>query len=239
MPWRTSLEDLVREAAAELTPLFGDALRTVVLYGSAARPGVRRARADVNLAVVADPLAFAHLQRVAQWWARWRRYRLAAPLLLSATELDRARDVFPLELLDIQAHHRTLAGAELFADVPIAAACVRAECEREARGKLVRLRELYLELAGSTRALRALMLDSRTTFLVVMRGLLHLRGAPWDPDGRAVVAAVERHYGCRLPALAAVEAAPPGTPVEQRFADYLADVETLVALADRAPGAAG
>ena len=87
--------------------------------------------------------------------------------------------MFPLELLDLRQRHRTLAGAELFAAVAVDRECVRAECEREAKGKLLRLRALYVELAGSTRELHALMLDSRKSFLHVMRGLLFLVGEPW------------------------------------------------------------
>lgn len=231
MPWRIDPERIVREAGGELKTALGDELRTLVVYGSAAGADFDRTRSDVNFAAVLDPLEFAHLERAAQWWARWHRRRVAAPLLLSASDLARSRDVFPLELLDIQARHRTLAGAELFAELAIAPECVRAACVREAAGKLVRLRELYLELAGSARYRRALMLDSRKTFLHVMRGLLHLRGEPWSERAAAVVTAFERHYSCHLPVLQALARPAPEAPIESRFRDYLREVETIAALA--------
>ena len=232
MPWRIDPERILPDAARELAELLGDALRTLVVYGSAAGPGFHARRSDVNLAAVLDPLEFTHLQRVAQWWAGWRRHRVAAPLLFSAADLERSRDVFPLEFLDLQARHRTLAGRELFDDLSVAPECERAECEREAKGKLLRLRALYLELAGSARDLRALMLDSRKTFLHVMRGLLYLGGQPWEGDGRSVVTAFERRYACRLPVLAMLARSATESPVEQRFGDYLAEIETLAEVAD-------
>jgi hypothetical protein len=234
MPWRTAPERTIPTAAEELAAAFGEALRALVLYGSAARDDFRADRSDVNLAVVAEPLTFAHLGRVAQWWARWRGHRFAPPLLLSTTDLERSRDVFPLELLDIQASHHLLAGSDVFIGLTLSLEAVRAECEREAKGKLVRLRELYLELAGSTRDLRALMLDSRKSFLVVMRGLLHLRGEPWVGAAAEVVGRFEHCYGCTLPALAALDRAQEDRPLEQHFAAYLADVEQLATIADRA-----
>jgi len=242
MPWRRDREQLIADAAGELAPLFGADLRTLVVYGSAvgsavgsgaARAGVHSAGSDVNLAVVAEPLTFAHLQRVAQWWARWRREGFAAPLLLSGGDLARSRDVFPLELLDIQARHRTLAGRELFADLTLAADAVRLECEREAKGKLVRLRELYLELAGSRRDLRALMRDARKSFLAVMRGLLFVAGEGWCEAEPAVVAAFERLHGRRFPMLAALATAGEDAPLEERFAEYIAEAEALAVIADR------
>ncbi len=234
MPWRMSPERVVTDAGAELAAVFGPALRTVVVYGSAAGGDFRADRSDVNFAAVAEPLTFAHVQKTAQWYARWRGHRVAAPLLLAPTDLDRSLDVFPLELLDIQARHRTVAGDELFAGMVPTPEAVRLECEREAKGKLVRLRALYLELAGSTREIRALMLDSRKTFVHVMRGLLYLRGGAWEPNESAVVAAFARQLQRPFPVLTALSDGSDGGAIEHRFADYLAEIEQLAAVADAA-----
>src|SRR4029079_9443141 len=166
---------------------------------SAEHQDFRPERSDVNFAAVAEPLTFAHLQRVAQWYARWRGERVAAPLLLAPADLTRSLDVFPLEMLDIQARHRTLAGDDLFTGIAVARNNVRLECEREAKGKLVRLRALYLELAGSTVEIRELMIDSRKSFLHVMRGLLYMRGIAWETREREVVPAFARAFGQAMP----------------------------------------
>jgi hypothetical protein len=119
MPRRIAPERIVSEAGAELADAFGTALRTVVVYGSVETSDFLPERSDVNLAAVAEPLTFAHLQRVAQWYARWRPQRVAAPLLLAPSDLTRSLDVFPLEMLDIQARHRTLAGDDLFNGIAV------------------------------------------------------------------------------------------------------------------------
>ncbi|MCC6847970.1 MAG: hypothetical protein IT294_05665 [Deltaproteobacteria bacterium] len=237
MPRRITPERIASEAGAELAEAFGSALRTVVLYGSAGHPDFRPERSDVNLAVVADPISFAHLQRVAQWYARWRSERVAAPLLLAASDLTRSLDVFPLEMLDIQARHRTLVGAETFRHLAITRAAVRLECEREAKGKLVRLRALYLELAGSILDLRELMIDSRKTFLHVMRGLLWARGLGWETRETAAVAAFTRTFACALPVLELLAGKRDPGAVESRFGEYVAEIEAIAALADAAPHA--
>jgi hypothetical protein len=234
MPRRITPERIVEEAGTELAAAFGPALRTVVLYGSSESPDFRPDRSDVNFAAVADPISFGHLQRVSQWYARWRPERVAAPLLLAPSDLSRSLDVFPLEMLDIQARHRTLAGDELFRDIQVQPANVRLECEREAKGKLVRLRALYLELAGSTVEIRELMLDSRKTFLHVMRGLLYLRGVGWESREAEVVPAFARQFGHDLPVFAALVGERDPGAIETRFAAYLGEIEKLAALADAA-----
>ena len=128
MPRRITPEQIVGSAGAELAEAFGSALRTVVVYGSAGHPDFRPGRSDVNFAVVAEPVTFAHLQRVAQWYARWRGERVAAPLLLAPADLLRSLDVFPLEMLDLQARHRTIAGVELFSGLVVARPNVRRSC---------------------------------------------------------------------------------------------------------------
>jgi len=243
MVWTTDPRSLVPEASSELAARCGDALRTLVLYGSAVGSAAGSEfdpdRSDVNLAVVLDPCEPLHLRGIAQWWARWRSMRLAAPLVLSATELERSPDVFPLEFLDLRTRHRTLAGAEMFADLVVEPEAVRAECEREAKGKLFRLRGLYVELSGAALDLHELMVDSRKTFLHVIRGLLYLHGEPWTTNGAAAVRAFERRYDCALPLLAALSDTPRGGPIDDRFGAYLAEVALLADIADReAPGRA-
>jgi hypothetical protein len=233
MPWRITPERIVTEAGAELATALGPELRTVVVYGSADGPDFRPERSDLNFAAVAEPVRFEHLQRIAQWYARWRSQRVAAPLLLAPSDLTRSLDVFPLEMLDIQARHRVLAGADLFTGLTVAPDAVRLECEREAKGKLVRLRALYLELAGSTVEIRELMLDSRKTFLHVMRGLLVVHGHRWEVAEADAVAAFTRVFERPLPVFTMLVTNRQPGAIENRFADYLAEIEVLGALADQ------
>ena len=78
MSRRIAPERVVSEAGAELAAAFGAALRTVVVYGSAETVDFLPERSDVNLAAVVEPLTFAYLQKVAQWYARWHPQRVAA-----------------------------------------------------------------------------------------------------------------------------------------------------------------
>jgi hypothetical protein len=235
MPWRITPERIVTEAGAELATALGAELRTVVVYGSADGADFRPERSDFNFAAVAAAVRFEHLQRVAQWYARWHPHRVSAPLLLTPPDLTRSLDVFPLEMLDIQARHRVLAGEDLFTGLVVAPDAVRLECEREAKGKLVRLRALYLEVAGSTVEVRELMLDSRKTFLHVMRGLLVLRGHRWEVREIDAVAAFTRLFEHPLPVFTTLVTHRQPGAIESRFAEYLAEIEWLAALADQ-PG---
>src|SRR5207244_12166216 len=92
--------------------------------------------------------------------ARWRPRGFAPPLVMDDEYLAQARDSFPMELEDIRARHRVLAGSDPFAALTIDRAALRTECEREARGKLLRLRTLYVEAASAPNHVERLMVDS-------------------------------------------------------------------------------
>src|SRR5207249_3062091 len=150
-------------------------------------------------------VTLAVLERLAPLVARWRERGFALPVLMDYEYLRGARDTFPMELDDIRRQHRLLAGADLFADLTLDPAALRRECEREARGKLLRLRALFLEAGRTPAAIEQLMVESVKSFIVVLRHLLRLRHA----DGGYSYAAALALLALALPAVAAEPRIPP------------------------------
>ena len=70
-------------------------------------------------------------------------------------ELRRALDAFPLELSEIIATRRVVAGHDLFADIVVPKQELRRACEVQARGHVLHLREGYIEAAGDRKNGRA------------------------------------------------------------------------------------
>jgi hypothetical protein len=227
-------------AASELLrSMFGTRLVGVVLYGSGAGPDHVSGASDMNLVVVLDEIQFEDLRRLHAEVQRWRRDRIATPLLIDRRFLRDGADVFPMELHDIRAQHRLLIGEDPFAALEISDENLRYQCEHEARGKLLRLRQLYLEIGGSRRDLRALMLDSLKTFLVVMRNLRRTVGAAAPARYREVLSSFAAEFGCAFPAMARLlevklgAAAWDDTAAEELFADYLGELQQLIDVIDR------
>ena len=71
---------------------------------------------------------------------------MAPPLLLDRRWIEDARDVFPIEFLELREHHVLLHGeTDPFADLPVNLDHLRLEVEQQLRGKLLHLWEAYLE----------------------------------------------------------------------------------------------
>lgn len=233
----TASERVLADSQAMFTP----DLISLVLYGSAAGENFVPGKSDLNFAIVVRQVGFAHLQALAEQLPHWHRLDVATPLLIDLTFLDRARDVFPMEILDIQAEHRVLYGADVFTALEVDLGHLRYQLEQEARGKLLRLRMQFAESGGTRARVEELMLASVQTFLVLMRSVLRVRREPTPPLSLQLLDRFENELEVPLPTVREVlEFKHAGRKwaraVNETFADYLADIERLVELIDRSTG---
>ena len=233
----TAVEAQIAAFTRDVQAALGDRLVSLVLYGSAVGDDWVTHRSDLNVAVVVPCVTLDVLEALVPVIARWRRKRLALPLVADREYLESARDAFPMELDDICRHHRVLAGADPFGGLVIERAALRRECEHEARGKLLRLRALFLDAAGRPAALEQLMVESLKSFLVVLRHLLRLRGAGEAHGYREVLAAGAGLLGPlpvmqRLLDRRAGDARLGAAALREEFGGYLAEVERIVAALD-------
>lgn len=220
-----------------LRQALGGALRSVVLYGSAARGGDHAPTSDLNLLVVAQDLAPASLEALGPCVTRWRARGHHAPRLFTPELIAESADVFPIEFLDIRASHVVLHGDDPFAGLEVRGAHLRLQCERELREKLMRLREAYVEAHGRDRDLRRLLRESYTSFLALFRGCLRLLGDEPPADNAAVVAAFCARAGLDARPFGEVEAlrqgdAGPGD-LKDVFSRYYRELTKAIRMVDR------
>lgn len=231
-------EKAIAQIAERVRQVFGAELVSLVLYGSAAGEDFAPGRSDLNFAIVLQHITFAQLKALHEHLPAWRKLGGATPLLLDRGFLERARDVFPGEFLDIKAQHRVLYGEEVFAGLSIDPRHLRYQSEHEARSKLLRLRALYAEVGAQGKRVEALMLDSVKTFLIIMRNVLRLRGVEGHPRYLDVLDHFERHLGISFPTMRHLLRVKLGLErdvgaLDDTFAAYLGEVERLVDLIDR------
>ena len=151
--------------ATDLKEVFGDRLRMIAGFGSGAH----------TCAIVAS-LTFDDLERCAAFGAKWKKLSLDTPLLLIEPELARALDAFPLELSEVIATRRLIAGADLFEHITVAKADLRRACEVQARGHVMHLREGYIEASGDRKAVARLVAAAIPPFRALVANAARLDG---------------------------------------------------------------
>ena len=232
---RAKVDDAVRQ----VVDACGTRLVGLALYGEAASAEYRAGRSPLALAALVGDVGADVLHDLRPVADRLRRRGVPTPLVIDSDYLEHARDVFPLELLELRDRHVGLAGdATALGRIVIDTASLRRQIEAELRGKVLHLWEGYLT-TRNRRRLRSLLVATVPYFLHILRGLLELRGANEKSAVARVADTVERELGVKLPVLSRLEkeyhaGRPlPLAEVDTLFDGYLAEARALVRVADR------
>lgn len=227
------------ELVSQLQKAYGDSLRTVVLYGSAASGEHIPKRSDYNVLVIVDALDVDALMRAGAVARAWGEGGNPPPMTLTTEEWRSSADVFPMEYADILDRHKVLYGTAPFDGVTVDRHDLRLQLEHQAMGKLLQLRQGVLASGGDRKRLLELMSVSVSTFMVIFRSVLRFHGEEIGSGYEAVAR--------RAAAVTGVEAEPFVTVVRHArgemkvqdqdiptvLAGYLAGAQQLVAHIDQ------
>lgn len=179
---------------ADIRAAYGGRVSSVILYGPAARGIVRRGDGGISFMVVMDDNSPSELSRCASLIAKWRKKGIAVPLFLTGDYIRKSLDSFPLEFMAMKRSYRVIDGEDALADLSFKPADVRAQCERELKGKLIHLRAEYLLARGDARNLTGLAERSLDAFGIVFAGALFLKQAEIPSDESSLLDAVCKAY---------------------------------------------
>ena len=232
------MEELLKGFIQDVQGLYEDDLMTILLFGSAAAAEHVPGRSDINVAVILRRLTPALLRKAAGHIRGWHRQGFATPLFFDPETLHASLDVFPIEFLDMQERHRTLVGPDLLAGLDIGRGNLRLQCEQELRGKLLKLRQSYVECTQAPGDLERVLRVAVSSIVVLARTLLRLGGG--DPGGgaAAVLERTQIRFGTSTASLRRAydlkrgNIRLGGAGLEELYRGVLEDVQGLVRVVD-------
>jgi len=178
----------------ELLALYPGQVRCAAVYGSAAGQNYVPKRSDINSVIILDEITFSHLDRALKVIARGTKQRIPAPLFLTKDHMASSLDVFPVEFLDIKENHVLIFGEDLFASLTISGNNLELFCEHEIKGKLIRVRQAYLERGLKGPMVEALLKESLHALVPVFRNLIRLKSGAVEMDKVRIVGDLARTY---------------------------------------------
>lgn len=164
-------------------------VKSVTLYGSAARDDYRPGKSDINLLVVLERIDVPILKSVLDPVARGRRHGIA-PFFITEADLCSSADVFPVTFLAMQESYRVLLGSDVLGEMKIAREHIRLRCEQEIKNVLLRLRRYYIMRGG--RKLTQMMSSMIGGFLETLRVVVSLTQKNLPSREEVVNVAAER-----------------------------------------------
>jgi hypothetical protein len=228
-------EEKLQSLVSRLRNAGGNNLTSVILYGSAAAGNFREGFSDLNVLCIVRDSSFSALQAfvsVLKWWSKQKQPQ---PLVMTRAELERSMDVFTIELLEIQWHHRVLFGDDVVQGLQIPMHFHRMQVEYELREKLVLFRQNAL-LVEREQQMRELLLRSFSSFLTLFRHALIAFGESVPVDNQQTVERLSRRVGFDPASIMDVMAMREGRKtgnIKETFAAYLSSIEKVATGVDR------
>jgi uncharacterized protein (UPF0335 family) len=116
------------------------------------------------------------LELLANLGKKYRKKRIAAPLIMTPEYIMKSLDVFPLEFLNIKLLHKTILGEDLFGNLAINHSNLRLQCERELKVRLIGLRQGYISCLGNSKMLMDMFIQSFSGYIPLFKGIILLLG---------------------------------------------------------------
>lgn len=184
--------DTIDEFVKRIREAGGANIESVILFGSAVAGDFHPELSNLNMFCVLRDTSFDSLRALtpaARWWDRQKQ---PPPLCMTRQELERSTDVFPIELLDMQQHHRVLFGQDVLEGLQIPMDLHRVQVEYELKEKLILLRQ-HLMMAGENESrLGEVLQRSVSSFATLFRHALIALGETPPAGKREAVKSLER-----------------------------------------------
>jgi len=158
-----------------------------ILYGSGTGNEFQPGKSDLNFLIILSDETIDHLDRAIETVSRWRKKKVATPLFMTKSYIESSLDSYPLEFLNIKKNYILVYGEDVLKDISLEAHHLRLQCEREIKGKLLLLREGFLETEGKQKRIKELINASITAFISIFSGLLYLKGIEIPPTRREII----------------------------------------------------
>ncbi len=126
----------------------------------------------VNLGVVFRQLSFRQLKESLYQIRAGIKKGIPAPLFLTLEHIKSSLDVFPLEFFQMQDNHILFYGEDLLSSIQINDEHLRLEVEEQIKGKLIHIRQAYLEMGLEKKGIDVLLKGSLNSLIPTFRGVL-------------------------------------------------------------------
>ena len=129
-------QEVFPEIVEDLKGIYGEALQSVILYGSGARGEYVAGKSDINFLVVLAEDAADDLEKILPMIPKWKKRAVATPLFMTKAFIGSSVDVYPVEFLNMKRHYQVVHGEDVLRDLVFErkrpAASVRAGVEGKA-----------------------------------------------------------------------------------------------------------
>lgn len=208
------------------------------LTGSVLTQGFDARRSRINVLVIVRELESGVLDPLAAAIPTSAKPPRFEPLFVTAPQMRRSLDVFPIEWTDILERRLLIEGEDVLAAVEVPRTYLRHQLEHEMRGKHLQLRQSYLAASHETEALRETLARLASGFHALFRTILRLRGETPPASTERVIERISDLFGLDARALLGAwmvryaERKYAADELRAIYRSFLHEIERLIAAVD-------
>jgi predicted nucleotidyltransferase len=180
-------QKVLKPYVKKLLEIYESDVLSIFAYGSVTSMDYEPRTSDINIAVVMKDLPVHKLKRSLGLVRSGRRKGITAPLFLTPEYVRMSLDAFPIEFMNMKDTRLVLLGGDVLADITVNEEDLRKECEYYLKGKLIALRQAYLERALNLRSLEGLLKAALKSLIPVFRNMLRIKTKMSPPVYKAEI----------------------------------------------------
>ena len=232
-------DEIFTEFCGDMRTAFGKDLVSIILFGSGARGEYIPKKSDINFLVVVKDNSPSELIAYRKCSSKWEKRNVTTPLFLTEEYIRSSLDTFPIEFLEMKTAYTVIHGDDLLAQVHFEKSDLRRQAERELKGKLLHLRQEFLESRGKIDTLTVLISTSIAAFAPVFRALLYISGEEHKVKRADLLRQVCEKYELdvdlfhKLLRISRGEVKIPASEMNDLFDLYVEEMDKLATMVDR------
>ena len=234
-----SPDEIFQQFTSDYKNIFGDELISIILFGSAARGEYIPKRSDLNFLITLSDSGIQQLKRAFSLIPKWRKKKVSTPLFLTKQYIQTALDSYPIEFLSMKQYHQVVFGEDVLSSIEIQPEHLRLQCERELRGKLIHLRQEYLNTGGKSRRIKSLLRFSLPAFISIFSALLYIKQADSPKSKKEIFESTAEIFGLdkavfdKVLKLQANKSKFTKEEITQSLEQYINQIEKLTTIVDQ------
>lgn len=242
-----NLDKLPRNAAGvlkpfldELTEVYRDEIVSIFVYGSVTGADYNAKTSDINVAVVLKEISLERLKPILRVVKKGMRNRINAPLFLTPSYIKMSLDAFAMEFMSMKDTRLVIFGEDILADIDVNKEDLRRECEYQLKGKILTIRQAYLEQALSRNRLEKLVKVSLRGLMPVFQSLLKIKTNEAHPkEKEEILCQMSAEFDIDVSAFLDVlrdkksDGRIAGKTAESFLSDFLKQLERLAEIIDK------
>lgn len=188
-------KEVIDDFSTKLTGEIGSEVKSFYLFGSIMiQEDFHFGISDINTFIIfKDGCDNKVISKTSEIYRKYSRYPFSIPLMLKESEVLEAKDVFPVEFIEIKERNILLYGDDFLKEMEFSLGDIRKQCESEIRAKIIGLRKMLFSKDEIVKN-QEILYKSLTSSIILLKQILRLKGLPVPQNRSEIINELELFF---------------------------------------------